>query len=105
MDVFRNFERGFESPKSPFGTTLKRDKVTWEWRRLHDEELYDLYSSPNIIGVIISRRIKWVGRAACMARGTIHTGFWWRHLREKDHLEDQGYRWKNNIKMYHQRVG
>ena len=79
---------GFETPKPPFGTPLKRDKVTWVWRRLHDEELYDLYSSPNITGVIRSRRISWVGRAARVARGKAHTGCWWRHLREKDHLED-----------------
>jgi len=42
----------------------KRDEVTGEWRKLHNEELYDLYFSPNIIRVIKSRRIKWTGYVA-----------------------------------------
>jgi hypothetical protein len=44
----------------------KRDEVTGEWRRLHIEELHDLYSSSNIIWVIKSRRMRWVGHIACM---------------------------------------
>jgi hypothetical protein len=44
----------------------KRDEVTGEWRKLHNEELHILYSSPNIIRQIKSRRIRWAGHVACM---------------------------------------
>jgi hypothetical protein len=44
----------------------KRDKVTGEWRRLPEEELHNLYSSPNIIRVIRARRMRWAGHAASM---------------------------------------
>jgi hypothetical protein len=42
----------------------KRDEATEDWRRLHNEELNDLYSSPNIIRVIKSRRMRWAGHVA-----------------------------------------
>jgi len=45
---------------------LRRDEVTGEWRRLHNEELNDLYSSPNIVRVIKSRRMRWAGHVARM---------------------------------------
>jgi len=48
-----------------FGT--KRDEVTGVWRKLHNEEINDLYSSPNIFGVIKSRRMRWAGHVACMS--------------------------------------
>ena len=45
---------------------LRRDEVTGEWRRLHKEELNDLHSSPNIVRVIKSRRMRWAGHVARM---------------------------------------
>jgi len=44
----------------------RRDEVTGEWRKLYNEELNDLYSSPNIFRVIKSRRIRWAGHLARM---------------------------------------
>jgi hypothetical protein len=44
----------------------KRDEVTGEWRRLHNKELYALFSSPSIIRVIKSRRLRWAGHVARM---------------------------------------
>jgi hypothetical protein len=48
---------------------LRRDEVTGERRKLHNEELNDLYSSPNIVRVIKLRRMRWVGHVASMGRG------------------------------------
>jgi hypothetical protein len=67
----------------------KMDELTVERRKLHNEELNGLCSSPSIIRVIKSRRIRWAGPAARMGKEEVYTGFWWGNLREKDHLEDQ----------------
>jgi hypothetical protein len=47
----------------------KRDEVTGEWRKLHNEELHDLYSSPTIVRVIKSRRMRWAGHVAQIGEG------------------------------------
>jgi hypothetical protein len=54
----------------------KRDEVTGEWRRLRNEELNDLYSSPNIFWVIKSRRMRLAGHVLRMVKGEVHTGLW-----------------------------
>jgi hypothetical protein len=45
----------------------KRDEMTGDWRKLHNEELNDLYSLPNIVRVVKSRRMRWAGHVARMA--------------------------------------
>jgi len=52
----------------------KRDEVTGEWRKVHNEELNDLYCSPNIVWVIKSRRMRWVGHVARMGE---RRGVYW----------------------------
>jgi hypothetical protein len=54
---------------------LKRDEVTGDWRRLHNEELYDLYTSPNISRVIEPRKMGKARNVACMGDRKVHIGF------------------------------
>ena len=68
----------------------KKDKVTREWRKLHNEELNDLYSSSNIVLVIKSRRMRWAGHVAHMGERRGVYRFWWGNLSERDHLGDPG---------------
>ena len=71
-----------------FGSTW--DEVTGGWRKLHNEELNDMYSSPKITRVIKSRRMRWTGHVTCMGIGEVYTGFWWGNLKERDILDDPG---------------
>ena len=83
----------------------KRDEVTGEWRKLHNEELRDLYSLPNNVRVVKSRRMRWAGYVARMGEGRgVHRVLvgkpegkrpLWRPRR----------RWEDNIKMDLQEVG
>jgi hypothetical protein len=61
----------------------KRDEVTGEWRKLHNEELRDLYSSPSIIIIIKSRRVRWAGHVARMGRRGTRMDYWWENQRER----------------------
>jgi hypothetical protein len=64
-----------------------RDEVTGVWKKLHNEELNDLYRSPSIVRVKKSRRMRWTGHVARMG---VYTGFSWGNLREINHLGDLG---------------
>jgi hypothetical protein len=68
----------------------KRDEVTGEWRKLHNEEIHTLYSSPDIIRQVKARRMRWAGHVARMGEERKVYRFWWESPKERDHLEDQG---------------
>jgi hypothetical protein len=54
--------------------TRARGEVKGEWRKRHNEELHDLYSSPNIMQVIKSKRMRWAGHVTRMGKGEAYTG-------------------------------
>jgi hypothetical protein len=79
----------------------KRDEVTGEWRKLHNKELHDLYSSPSIIRIIKSRRMRWTGHVARMGKKKKKNAY--RFLvgnpEEKRPLGRPSRRWVDNIRM------
>jgi len=75
-------------------TGPRRDEVTGEWRRLHNEELNDLYCSLNIVRVIKWRRIRWAGHVARVGEERGCIGSWWGNRREGDHWGDLGVDWR-----------
>jgi len=83
----------------------KADELTVEWRKLHYEELNDLYFSPNIIRVIKLRRMRWAGHVAPMGGEEEYTGFWWGKPEGKRPLGRPSHRWEDNVKMDPQEVG
>ncbi|KAJ4432555.1 hypothetical protein ANN_21178 [Periplaneta americana] len=86
-----------------FGT--KRDEVTGEWRKLHNTELHALYSSPDIIRNIISRRLRWAGHVARMGEFRNAYRVLVGRPEGKRPLGRPRRRWEDNIKMYLREVG
>jgi len=83
----------------------KRDEVTGEWRKIHNDELNDLYFSPNIVRVIKSRRMGWAGHVGRMGEGR---GVYRVLVRKPEGMSALGRprrRWEDNIKMDLQEAG
>jgi hypothetical protein len=83
----------------------KKDEVTGEWKKLHNEELRDLYSLPNIVRVVKSRRMRWAWHVARMGEGR---GVYRVLVGKPEGRRPFGRprrRWENNIKMDLQEVG
>jgi len=97
--------RVFESRvlRVTFGS--KRDEVTGEWRKLHNEELNYLYCSPNIVRMIKSRRMRWAGHVARMGETTGVYRALVERTDDKRLLGRPMRRWGDNIKMDLQEVG
>jgi hypothetical protein len=83
----------------------KRDEVTGEWRKLHNEELNDLYSLPNIVRVVKSKRMRWARHVARMGKNRVVHRVLVGKPEEKRPLERPRRRWEDNIKMDLQEVG
>ena len=83
----------------------KRDEITEEWRKLHKDELNDLYCSPNIIRVIKSRRMRWVGHVARMGEKRVVYRVLVGKTEGKRQLGRSRRRWEDNIKLDLQEVG
>jgi len=83
----------------------KRDEVTGEWRKLNNEELSDLYSLPNIVRVVKSRRMRWAWHVARMGEGRGVYRVLVGKPDGKRPLRRPRRRWEDNIKMDLQEVG
>jgi hypothetical protein len=77
----------------------KRDEVMGEWRKLHNEELHDLYSSPSIIRIIKSRRMRWEGDVAQMGEKRNMYRLLVGKPEGKRPLGRPRWRWVDNIRM------
>jgi len=77
----------------------KRDEVTGEWSKLHNEELNNLYSSPNIVRVIKSRRMKWAGHVARIGEGRVVYRVLVGKPEGRRPLGRPRRRWEDNIRM------
>ena len=104
-DVIKQLQFYFGSVSHSYIFGPRRDEVTGEWRRLHNEELNDLYSSPNIVRVIKSRRMRWAGHVARMDE---ERGAYWVLVGKPEGKRPLGRprrRWVDKIRMDLQEVG
>jgi hypothetical protein len=68
----------------------RRDEVTGKWRKMHNGDLHNLCSFPNITRQIKSKRMRWAGHVACRREDRKCTWFGWERSKERDHSKDRG---------------
>jgi hypothetical protein len=85
-----------------FGPKREEDE---SWRKLHNDELHSLYSSPNVVRVIKSRRMRWIGHVACMGEGRGVYRVLVERPEGKRPLGRPGRGWEDNIKMGLREIG
>jgi hypothetical protein len=85
-----------------FGPKREEDQT---WRKLYNDELHSLYSSPNIVKVIKSRRMRWAGHLARMGEGRVFYRVLVGRPEGKISLEKPRRRWEDNIKMDRREIG
>jgi hypothetical protein len=80
-NVYRTAKRAFEPRREEDGS----------WIKLHNDELHSLYSSPNVVRVIKSRRTRWAGHVHAWGKGEVFAGFCLGGPKGRDHWEDVGF--------------
>jgi hypothetical protein len=81
------------------------DELIRRWRKMHIEELHNLYCSPDIIRIIKTWNMGWAGLVARMGRRGIHTVFLWESQKERDHWGEPIRGCKDDIKINHRDIG
>jgi hypothetical protein len=97
--TFLSSAKDFQNPYMVVECIDKRDEVTGEWRKLHNEELHDLYSSPSIIRIIKSRMMRWAGHVARMGEKRNACRLLVGKPEGKRPLGRPRHRWMDNIRM------
>jgi hypothetical protein len=96
LRVFENRVRRIFGPK--------RDEVTGDWRKLHNKEFHNLYSSPNVIRMMTSRRVRWAGHIGRMGKRNAYRILMGK-LEGKTPLGRPRRRWLDNIKIDLREIG
>jgi hypothetical protein len=89
FSIFAYYNNFFENRVLRRIFRSKRNVVTGGWRKIRNEELYNLYFSPSIIRMIKSRMMKWAGHVALLVERGMHIGYWWESQMKRAHWEDK----------------
>jgi hypothetical protein len=95
----RTYTDGIRVQGSQESIWAKRDEIIGGWSKLHNKELHDLYSSPNIVRMLKSRRMRWAGYVARIGEKKNTHGVLMEKPKGKEQLGRSKHRWENNMRM------